>query len=348
MSEPPEDRDETAANADLEELLEQFRETEEPRPKAPRPLWSILAMVLAVLALVLALRIGTGRSGEKRSAGELSAPALPTKAWDREPRMDVGKPVDALAEYIARGERGMTEREVGWIVEDFQKAGLDQELGIARAADHIARRRLAQRWYLDALAEGLHLTVEQRHQAGENLAVLMDQATAEFNANTRELPVIPATDQHGEIRVVDGNLIHRLVDAREWMKDDRFAPWELCDLTADQRRITWRDIIEAIRNDVTGESGRGWLEVPEFSSVVQTPRGTLGIVRRNEVGDGEKLINETGVVLTFQAFGLKSGNPSGDLVQQVMDGHPSQLKIALLLRPELAAELADTLEARSE
>ena len=130
MSEPPEQEEEPedpAAGADLEELLEQFREPEEaPRPRA-NPLWFIAAILLSVLACWLALRASGGSAEEKPESAALAGAMLPGKTSERLPG-DEG-PVDVVEDYLARCKKGMTAQEVRWIVEDFQRAGLDEEAG---------------------------------------------------------------------------------------------------------------------------------------------------------------------------------------------------------------------------
>ena len=71
MSEPPEQEEEPedpAAAADLEELLDQFREPEEALRRRANPLWFIAAILLSVLACWLALRASGGSAEEKPEA----------------------------------------------------------------------------------------------------------------------------------------------------------------------------------------------------------------------------------------------------------------------------------------
>ncbi len=196
MSEPPEpEEEEPAADADLEELLEQFREPEEvPRPRA-NPLWLISAILLSVLACWLALRAGGGGTDEQPESAALAGEMLPGKVSQRTARAEDEKPVDVVEDYLARCKKGMTAQEVRWIVEDFQRAGLGEgqgsvltntgrlvndpsrvtegkintELAVQLRTASLECARNQREWYGNALADGLRLDAAQKKALKERL-----------------------------------------------------------------------------------------------------------------------------------------------------------------------------------
>lgn len=340
MSEPPEreeeDPEDPAAGADLEELLDQFREPEEAPRKRANPLWLISAILLSVLAGWLALRASGGGAEVEEKSVALTGAMLPGKSSERSPRDE--RPVDVVEDYLARCKKGMTAQEVRWIVEDFQRAGLDAELSAAASTrDLDSRRRAQHEWYFDILVDGLGLDIEQRGMAMEKLELLRAEAlatlTREFEENERNWT---------------WGILKSFVD--DWLEDERYAPWELCELTEEQLRLTWFGWVDALRNAEPGSAmldpERPWWN-PETSSMID-PRSGAGSISDYPTGEAPDKVNGAGSIFPFaksQRFKSPDHDWAGSVDLQAMRCHPAQLKTSLLVSPELAAQLLEKLDS---
>lgn len=373
MSEPPgqEEEEEPAAAADLDELLEQFREPEEPpRPRA-NPLWVVAGVLLTVLAGWLALRASGGGSADQPTSAALTGERLPGKVSQRTARAEDEKPVDVVEDYLARCKKGMTAREVRWIVEDFQRAGLDDEpgsilskigslfkdpsreidgkinaeLAVQLRTASLECARIQREWYGNALADGLRLDPTQKKAMKERLdaALAKDQAQFEDRVKAFTLFVEAAASGDsgqtpeiiGEIeRLSDGeqvshgvfeqSIYQRFLEAAQWLEDESYAPWNLCALTEEQRKIF-----------LTGKSSEPPGEVPSGDGLYDDSQGWLNLA---SMATGEPVFPLT----EDQKVSLYGGE-SLELELGIM--HPSQLKVRLLLDPELAAHLSEKLDA---
>ena len=89
---------------------------------------------------------------------------------------------DPVADYLDRCKKGLTDQEIGWIIEDFQNAGLAFYHFNETAPDPfiIAYRAAQIRWYHDLLVDGFRLSPEQSAQASVKLRQLHEKDTAEF------------------------------------------------------------------------------------------------------------------------------------------------------------------------
>jgi hypothetical protein len=349
VSEPPEQEeepDEPAADADLEELLEQFREPEEaPRPRA-NPLWLVSAILLSVLACWLALRASGGGAEEKPKSAALAGAMLPGKTSERLPRDE--EPVDVVEDYLARCKKGMTAQEVRWIVEDFRRAGLDAPPQGERTEKFVAARLEQHRWYLDLLADGLALDAEQRRVASEKLWLLADEATQRV---AKELMEHDASVE--KLLEKQPEILRDLIDANRWLEDERYAPWDLCELTKEQVRLTWFEWVNSRRNaepdSLTYEPDMPWFD---DRMVVGGPsEGGGWTIADFPTGDAPTAINGAGSILPFiagQTFRKGNGDGVGSLEDQAMGCHPAQLKSLLLLAPNIASRLLERLDETGE
>jgi hypothetical protein len=347
VSEPPEQEEvEPAADADLEELLEQFREPEEPRRSRANPLWVVAGVLLTVLAGWLALRAsGGGADVEERSVA-LVGVMLPGKTSERLPRGE--ETVDVVEDYLARCKKGMTAQEVRWIVEDFQKAGLDLPPEGERIEKFVAVRLDQHRWYLELLADGLALDAEQRRVASEKLWLLADEATQKIAKELMEhdASVAKLLEKQPEI-------LRDLIDANRWLEDERYAPWELCELTKDQLRLTWFGWVNSRRNaepdSLTYEPDMPWFD---DRMVAGGPsEGGDWTIADFPTGDAPTAINGAGSVLPFtagQKFRKGDGDGVGPLEHQAMGCHPAQLKTLLMVAPTIASRLLQRLDETGE
>jgi hypothetical protein len=133
-----------------------------------------------------------------------------------------------VLDYATRKKQGLTDREIGWIVEDFQSAGLDLGIRAAPQEEYLAQRRAQDRWYRDALVEAWALTPDQSTQVTAKLAELYDQAKADF------IEALAAGPQPVEVNgqwyiITSAEPIHRLIDANRRLEDANspFMPWNL-------------------------------------------------------------------------------------------------------------------------
>ncbi|WP_367870697.1 hypothetical protein [Luteolibacter sp. Populi] len=359
-----EEEDDKAAA--LEALLEQFREPEEPRKKA-NPLWIILALMLAVAGCWLAMKVteGTMMLSKITAAPQTMKPA---KVADRS--LAKNSPKFSVETYVERCRRGMTPQQVRWIVGDFQKAGLDDmrvekvwqlvhdfqeaagsekgpgwmdpdmpKLAKSEAMEIGWQQRT---WYLDALADGLSLDVWQRRQAKERCGVHLLETEVEFMKKQPEGELHPISEAEAPPYAA-------LVNPSHWLKNEEMAPWRLVDLTDAQLRITWHDWIMSRRDGSTGSTAYD-SDYPWFDSGITAMLNPLAAespqIGDFSTGDAPSKIDGAGSILPY-TYGQDFSNP-GNLKSEVMACHPAQLKILLLLKPDLAATLMDDLEASGD
>lgn len=345
MSEPPEQEEEEpedpAAGADLGDLLEQFREPEEPRRQRANPLWFVSAILLTVVACWLALRAsGREAAKDKPKSVALAGAMLPGKTSER--LLREGQPVNVVKDYLARCKKGMTEQEVRWIVEDFQKAGLDHPPEGERIEKFVAARLQQHRWYLDLLADGLGLDAEQRRVASEKLWLLADEATQVAAKAVMEHDSRPEKSLE-----MEPEILQDLIDANRWLEDERYAPWEVCSLILEQEAVTRRSEFEKeglqqkeVQADREDSSAMMWLDqgTPFRSSLMRDIHLADG-----DFGD----LAAAGNIFPLEESQLFEGEE----FLRINDPtrlHPAQLKMLLLLEPQRAAEILKALEKAGE
>ena len=343
MSEPPEqEEEEPAADADLEELLEQFREPEEPPKKRANPLWVISAILLSVLGVWLALRASGGRAEDKPETAALAGAMLPGKTSERLPRGE--ETVDVVEDYLARCKKGMTAQEVRWIVEDFQRAGLDWEGELATDLKQIFElmrregrqaprpqererieslaKQLGQRqrkWFGDTLAAALKLDLIQEREMRQNLAAAMEKDWVELLRAREEGE---AQEAEGQLNYFGHSLYY--VDVIEnWMDKPEYAPWNLAPLSEAQLSLT---SFESEDDAVL------WLRNPSRP----VPLGSPELQRRGEEIEGASRESDGEPVFL----------PLNEL-DQAMSLHPAYLRMHLL-RNSTSRPLLDELEKRGE
>lgn len=382
MSEPPEQEEEVeepedpAAGADLEELLDQFREPEEaPRSRA-NPLWMISAILLSVLACWLALRASGGSAEVKPESAALAGAMLPGKTSERLPSGE--ETVDVVEDYLARCKRGMTAQEVRWIVEDFQKAGLGEgpgsladelnailsplvdlndtakldelQIPVETAAllelKGLKLARLQQQWYASALTDGLRLTPLQQEELALNRGRFVQERISGF----LDLEEAPWLANYGHLTIpyfFRDNLAGRsgidvlfpetgLLEPGYWIRGEEGAPWEMVQLTEEQQSLTRYLEVTSERQrrgakDQDKEDRRNWMELLSTRSEDEL---------KLEI---PQLVEDVGAVLRFTED-QKFPQDDENLLSVVQAMHPAQLKLFVLLNPDLAIELGDALE----
>jgi hypothetical protein len=343
---------ETEDKPDLDELLELLGAPDEAprRKRIPGSVWLMLALVLSFAGIWLALRTAMGTAAA-RIAGP---PVLPTKVSER-PAPGRESPIaEVVEDYLERCRKGMTAREVRWIVEDFQKAGLDEGLRSAPPEAYIRQRKAQHAWYLGLLADGLRLDARQRETAGGRLAGLLDESAAAFRDAIEAEAGKPFEQEGRRFQVVAGGVVSKLIDASQWLADERYAPWELCELTEEQLQLTWHPILERIHG--SAEEFPDWLDVPS-SSLVSFESGAVSLVedlpmkasKRGSVPVATTHLETAGSVFPVPDVSLPSGPAhESELIRELRSYHSSQLKLLLLLDPEAGDEIASELAKSNE
>lgn len=144
--------------------------------------------------------------------------------------------VDPVADYIARSEKGMTDQEIGWALEDFRYAGLDLGIRVASPEDYFKQRNAQHRWYCDAIAKGLILTPAQTKQAAGKIGPLFEQAKTEFLKSIEAAPK-PFQANGRWYQITNADMIRPLITAETWLRNPDYSPENLCSLTPEQMRL---------------------------------------------------------------------------------------------------------------
>jgi hypothetical protein len=365
------DEEEDDKAAELEALLEQFREPEEPPRKKNGVIWYVAALLLAMGGCWLAVQATKGSVLGLKSAAP--APEKPAKSKDRTAYYVARDHIDAEADYRERCRKGMTEKEVRWIVEDFRNEGLAEGPGslvagvqetfeiaggweewtegdedklpitegiqakLKELSLKLANRQ--QAWYCGALADGLRFTREQKAEAWNNSRSFVADSSSDFlqyeTSGSGEAAAGAVFEE--DARTIAFPTSGLLMPER-WIRNERCAPWSLCDLNASQREVVGARADTTV-GDRSKEEGNdpGWFQ-PERTVLVGGKELSLpdGV---DEVGGVLPLTGEQ----SFPRDG--NGNPiEKDMLAVAMKLHPAQLKLLLLLDPDRASLLQDHLE----
>jgi hypothetical protein len=282
---------------------------------------SITWIVIATATLAAAVWQATHLAYEEIKAYAPASPPLRTRHAIRA----VSSPwlFHPLTDYVGRCQKGLTEREIRWIIQDFKNAGLD--LGIREVSPEtcFALRKAQHRWYRSALVDGLRLSPEQSGQVTENLAMYLQQAETDLTQN-------PTAEAMAEF-----------VSTKDWLGDDApvLEPWTLCTLTPEQQTITQ----PSIRADASGYS----------LTAVRTPFATFQTFHFQKSTPPPQFISACRVFpFTRQQAFTSPPNPldtrtdqsAETLVSQVRCLHPGQFKILLLFEPAMATQIQQALE----
>jgi hypothetical protein len=257
-----------------------------------------------------------------------------------------------VADYIARCEKGLTDQEIGWILEDFRNSGVNGELLFDekphKKEDYLSCRAAHHRWYRDTLVDGLRLSPEQSEQIARKLAEYFAEAKDEFLKTTASEP--ESVEPYANMAIVDF-----------WLLDPtyKYHPWNLCDLTQEQEKITWKHFFEIVKS----RENLGFQDRPTFPDNKEqalTTGGPLflrpGPVEPEKPDATENLpkywyANLIFPFLTQQDFGFRDPSafdhpivPHETLLESIRRLHPAQLKTLLLLCPYLVELIQRDLE----
>ncbi len=299
-------------------------------------LWIALATLVALVGIWQA-KVAIGQ-GLRPQQAELPPP-LKTRFAVRPPaKVFTGSWVE---DYIALGNKGLTDREIGWIIEDFRNTGLALVNFTDRTTDEeiMVYRTAQQRWYHGALKDGLRLTADQSSEAAQKLDEILRKVSAEF---WKDRQTVSATRSIGFDSRFDYLLSHAwlfLAYDPESPSEFRFMPWEICSLTTEQSQITRRKAFEQLHAASPIPSSEN-SATPELILKSKTPfDDTL------ELPYQFALVDAIFPYLKSQSF--LSDDASDDLLENIRRLHPAQFKLMLLFHPEVAQEIQTALDLQN-
>jgi hypothetical protein len=173
-------------------------------------LWFVIAFV-CVAASILQIQISLAK--ERAEKNKALPPPAKTRHFLRE-----APPAKPVPDYASRRKQGLSDRQIGWIIQDFQFVGLDQGIRAATPEDYLKQRKQQDRWYCDLMAEAWGYGPDQTALMTAKLDELFKQAKEQF---TKELAEASAPiEQNGKwYRIVSSQPIHRLIDFRSRLPD---------------------------------------------------------------------------------------------------------------------------------
>ncbi len=243
---------------------------------------------------------------------------------------------DAVTHYANRIKKGITDQEIGWIVEDFKNAGLDLGIRVATSEEYLTQRKAQDLWYHDALVEAWSLTPEQSAQVTAKLAELFEQAKADF---LQALAASPNSfKQNGKnFQIISAGPIHQLITAnlRFQPESTTFLPWNLCTLPDhdDPRRR---------END---SASSGILQQKYQSVVLDEP-----ILLPTSIPDLLSVDRLMPLLPPLPEPPEKEPTPlthqENELLAKFYKLHPAQLKTLLLIDPGKASEIQQALDQK--
>jgi len=300
----------------------------------PAPLIASFLLLTAMIAGWFAWQQGpTGGALFAGGKKELAPPAKTRHSQRVEPAAPT---VDALADYKARSEKGMTDQQIGWILEDFQNAGLEPPARITMVSveDSVKLRAAQQRWYRDTLVVGLRLTPEQSAQVTAKLALLLESANEEYHAWLLKI----SRDANGFVPepLLTVNWGDPFVHANRWLDSEgmkQYGPAKLCELRPEQL-----EILRQPEPEVTAESAP--IFVPDLVAIP--------LDRPVQVVPAEPL--PMGYPDAFSVFPARSGTAGftmteSDFLPMIRKMHPAQLRMLVLLDPWQAGHIRTALDA---
>ncbi|BCU76773.1 hypothetical protein llg_14880 [Luteolibacter sp. LG18] len=258
------------------------------------------------------------------AAAVVKGPPKKTRSDGRKPSAKELAVADPVGAYLTRAKRGMTEAEVRWMLEDFITAGLTPPEGPTFPLTP-ARRAKQQDWYLEALAEGLSLTPEQKRAARERMQQSLQEDVAAF---AKGIAGVGAIDPSGGREWIPDNLpLGVNVGPEVWLAKRAYAPWRLADLTPEQEKLTFKSDRES---PVTRDS-------------------TMLRLRELALQEGLQITDRVLITNATRIFPLAPVPAPLESIQvnpltQAKLLHPAQLRMALLLDPQLAPVLMGALD----
>ncbi|MFD0892893.1 hypothetical protein KBB96_15835 [Luteolibacter ambystomatis] len=291
-----------------------------PKPKR-WSFWLVSATALLSIGAWQAAQIAV--DAKTRAMAAVKVPPKKTRSDGRKPSAKELAQIDPVGTYIARAKRGMTDQEINWMIEDFHKRGLDKDLVPDTVEHYQSLRQRQAAWYLQALAEGFSLSPSQKSEAAARLRRWRLQGDEEYAAKANE----PDPITNNELKVGDRAADYAF--ASQWLFiGDHADPSVLCDLTPEQKRLTYQDMPSGIyRNYAHDLAADQW---------IMPPNATL------EPKSSPVAVPDIFPLMPSQL--VPPGQRSGGELAQARRLQPAQLRIILLFHREIAAWLSDSLE----
>jgi|GEM_PF-5860058 len=273
---------------------------------------------------------------------------------------------DVVADYVARCEKGLTDQEIGWILEDFRNAGLDLDWRNPKITveDLFSLRAAQHRWYHDALVEGLRLSPEQSTQVMTNLDELFEKTKQGFLAEKayRAGPSNVWTDIgkpfYQDARDLFSDLHGLMMPPSGAITPSTYMPWTVCQLTPEQEKLTWKQWFLSIKEKNLVISNKEVAELsggPLFRSQEPVSEGypvDKLLLHQSSLPDlifpllaQQKLIAKE---LPGDPFSEPSDPPALSALENVRLMHPCQFKALLLFNPGFSPMLQSQLASGSK
>jgi hypothetical protein len=238
--------------------------------------------------------------------------------------------LDPVPGYVARSEKGLSDQEIRWIAQDFRNAGLDRSTdAIATGEEAFVVRSAQERWYLSSLVDALGLTPQQSTEAAAKLAEFTRQRKVCFFANIHDWGSYK-TDLFVKGATVNLELM----------------PWKLCDLDPEQEKITAKryfDVRDLSIPIQTAPQGTPDFQIKYPSYPVNLMPGAVLLI-----GNDFEIANIFMPLLSSQKLNIQClilHDSEPEWLDKIRKLHPAQLKIMMLLSPQIAEKLLNNLEA---
>ncbi len=317
-----------------------------------RVVWVVLITLLALVG-IWQTKVTVARELQASVPKTLPPPLKTRFAIRPPPKVFTGNVVE---DYIARCNKGLTDQEIGWILEDFRYAGLDYPPADGSTDEKIiAYHRVQNRWYRDAIVDCLRLTPDQSAEVGRMLAEFLQEVS---DAYLHGLVVERCEDLTPED--LQSAFRYWIFNSQGSTVRIRIAPTGLFTATAQQQDI-FENSFFAARVEIDPFDS----ELPQKPEIPTTPTppvdpslptlkgktaATYPIGEDYPIPVGFWDADQTFPILKSQQLELlKKGLPVNPdtFIQNVRHLHPAQLKAMLLFNPAMVNQIQAELDRAS-
>ena len=286
------------------------------------------------------------RKGVSSTPGERMRP---TKPYPREREERGVRLKNPREEFEAARKRGLTEEEVRGIVKKFADLKIDSYTAVeAGEENYRSRRENQQEWYLELLSSGLDFSVAQKETAKAKLRILALEDFSACKDRFAGLEIFGRVPSLAERKILNYGAARSkltgeaLVIPAVWLRDEKYRPSNLCELTEAQNEIGWDNYTEEI--DGFGMSvihtkdygtGRRYEFRDDFSSVYVWIARDAGRIFPLSMDQIDRM-------RTYEESFLQSPRADGDLslvLGQVKYLSSQQLMTLLLFQPSVSETL---------
>lgn len=232
---------------------------------------------------------------------------------------------DPITSFNARLAKGLTDREVAWIIEDFKTAGLDLGVRAASSEEYLSQRQAQDRWYRDALVEGWSLSRDQSGQINARLGELYDRAKTAFLETLADGPK-PFEHDGKWFTITSAEPIRRLIDANLRFQDSSspYMPWNLGEFIVKSPKS------RPSNTETTDTNGKSLSEAASLEENHASPT------------DPNLLVVDSLLPRNSPSLSASSGSVAlqeNEILSSIRKLHPSQFKLLLLINPAKANEI---------